>query len=454
MRVYLPTRPALAATVVAAGPVLGVVVTMGLATHSVVRYRWWIVAGYVAAGAALGWWQLKRSDRRGPAIAAGAFAAALMLAAGLHVKVWAYSYTSLPERAQIRWLFAAGCAVVAGLLLASGRRGTPRWLPDAALAVAALGYLLAAVLLIRWDPAPKIDVWVMLQQAADGIADGRNIYSLNWRGSPGVQDSFTYLPLTALLLAPARWLAGDVRWALVVLTLLAALATRLLPGRRATPAAAAAAALVLVLPGTSTQIEQGWTEPLLLACLAGWALGVQRRNTTLAVVCLALGLASKQHLVLLLPLLAVWPRFGPRRTAAAAALAGLFVLPWFLTAPADMWHDAVTVLVNFQPLVFADTLYIAAVNDLSWTPPFALTGALVLGTLVLATVTIRRREPDLAGVLRWAALVLFVANLVNKQAFYNQYWLVAALVVVSLAVPAGEDAEQLRPVRRPAAAQA
>ena len=45
-----------------------------------------------------------------------------------------------------------------------------------------------------------------------------------------------------------------------------------------------------------------------------------------------------------------------------------------------------------------------------------------------------RRQPGLAELLRWLALVLLVANLVNKQAFYNQFWLVGALVVVSLAV--------------------
>jgi hypothetical protein len=30
--------------------------------------------------------------------------------------------------------------------------------------------------------------------------------------------------------------------------------------------------------------------------------------------------------------------------------------------------------------------------------------------------------------------VLLVANLVNKQAFYNQFWLVGAMVALSLAV--------------------
>jgi hypothetical protein len=112
-------------------------------------------------------------------------------------------------------------------------------------------------------------------------------------------------------------------------------------------------------------------------------------------------------------------------------------------------------LVNFQPLIFADTLFIAAVNDLSWTPPFWLTGAAVLITLGAAVLQVHRRDPNLSTVLRWAALFLFVANLVNKQAFYNQYWLVAALVVISLAVPRQpvvvSDPE---PVRPPATAEA
>ncbi len=112
-------------------------------------------------------------------------------------------------------------------------------------------------------------------------------------------------------------------------------------------------------------------------------------------------------------------------------------------------------MINFQPLIFADTLFIAAVNDLSWTPPFWLTGAAVLSTLAAAVIQVRRRNPDLAVVLRWGALFLFVANLVNKQAFYNQYWLVAALVVISLAVPRPEkEISDPEPVRPPAAAAA
>jgi hypothetical protein len=70
-------------------------------------------------------------------------------------------------------------------------------------------------------------------------------------------------------------------------------------------------------------------------------------------------------------------------------------------------------------------------------------------------IQVHRRNPDLGTVLRWGALFLFVANLVNKQAFYNQYWLVAALVVISLAVPRPQEAVSgPEPARRPAAAGA
>jgi uncharacterized membrane protein YhaH (DUF805 family) len=70
--------------------------------------------------------------------------------------------------------------------------------------------------------------------------------------------------------------------------------------------------------------------------------------------------------------------------------------------------------------------------------------------LAAAVRAVRRDDVDLPGVLRWFALVLFVASLVNKQAFYNQYWLVAALVLVSWAVPPGAAAGlTARPERRP-----
>jgi hypothetical protein len=355
-----------------AAPVLLLCYGTAVATSSVVRYRLWIVVVYAALAAALAWYALRTRrpallDRPTAVVALGAVALS-------HLTVRSYTYLHPGDARAVRLGLAAAAILAAAALavpLAGGRRLLAR-LPagfltrsaDVALGVAVAGYLAVAAALIHLDPHPKIDVWVTLQQAADAIGRGDDMYAVQWTDSPGVQDAFTYLPLTGLLLAPGRWLAGDVRWALVAVMVVAVLAVRGLPGRDGGPAgrvaAAACGTLLLLLPGTPTQVEQSWTEPLLFACLAGWALGVHRGRTGLAVVCLALGVASKQHLVLLLPLLAAWPGFGPRRTAAAAGLAGLFVLPWFVASPADLWHDTVTVLVDFQPLVFADTLYIAA----------------------------------------------------------------------------------------------
>jgi hypothetical protein len=52
---------------------------------------------------------------------------------------------------------------------------------------------------------------------------------------------------------------------------------------------------------------------------------------------------------------------------------------------------------------------------------------------------VHRRNPGVAELIRWCALTLLVANLVNKQAFYNQYWLVVALMVLSWALPQAEE---------------
>src|SRR3954452_2215899 len=214
------------------------VLGMAVATHSVVRYKLWIVAVYTVLAALLAVWVL-RSGRTaaatGPVAVGGALAAPLGLVAVLHLTVRPYTYLTPGDGWLVRWALAASAVLVALALLAAVLTGRSR-LADAGLGVAVIGYLVAATLLIHLDPTPKIDVWVTLQQAADGILRGDNMYAQNWTGSPGVQDAFTYLPFTGLLLAPGRWLAGDVRWMLVVVTLLGVLAVRLLgegrPGAR------------------------------------------------------------------------------------------------------------------------------------------------------------------------------------------------------------------------------
>jgi hypothetical protein len=412
---------------------------------SVPRYDVRIVVVYVGLLAVLAAATARglRRPLSAPPVTRLAGGVALLVTAVLIWAVPAFSYVTGPAAGTLRAVGAGGALVAAVLAALPWRRGA-----DAALLVATACYAATAAAALRLDPAPRIDVWYTLQGAADGLLHGSDMYRQVWVGPPGPMPFFTYLPWMAVLLAPARWLAGDVRWALVLITLCTAVMIRRLPlgppwdrAGTAVPrgdaetGAGLAAALLVLLPGTLTQVEQAWTEPLLLACLTLTMFALTRRNGLLAVVALAVALASKQHILLLLPLFAAWPRFGPRRAVASTLFAGALVLPWFAADPGAMWHDTVTLLVNFPALRFADTAYIAILNEWGVQPPFWLTGAVVAVTVATATIVVRRQNPPPAGLLRWCALVLFVANLVNKQAFYNQYWLVAGLVLVSWAAP-------------------
>ena len=411
---------------------------LGVLQWSVVRFRLPIVLTLTICAIGLGVWLWRRTEIRcGPP-----FLVPLVLLGSVAI-TWAvplFSYLrggALTSSLAVLTIVGVGAAA----LLAQPTAGRAR----AAYGLAVLGHVVTAAITTVGDPAPKIDVWVTLQQASDALARGENFYDMTWTNSPGIQDAFTYLPWTAVLLAPGRWVGGDVRWAIafwsVVLFAGVWALARPRPGDVPSSAGATAlraavpVALLVVAPGTLTQIDQAWTEPLLAAGIVWWAVLVRRGHAWWAVVPLALACASKQHLALLLPLLLLWRPFGARRAVATGALTGVLIAPWFLASPSDFVHDTITLLVGFHPIRFANTWYLYFLNEHGVTLPFWLTGLVVLAALGAAALLIHRRQPQVDELLRWFAFVLLAANLVNKQAFYNQYWLSAALVAVSLAVP-------------------
>jgi hypothetical protein len=419
------TRPRAAAAVLA----VAWLAFFGVLQWSVVRYRVPIVVVLTLAAVGLALWQWLDWRVR---LTRGAVATALAGSALATLAVPLFSYLAPRGLAVATTLLVLGPLACAVLLWSKGSRAA--WVGGA---VAVVTYAACAAVAVVSDPRPRIDVWVILQQASDGLSRGENFYAMTWTGSPGVKDAFTYLPWTGVLLAPGRWLLGDVRWALTFWMLVAVAGVWALARRSATTwpwSAAAVSAVLLLAPGTLTQVDQTWTEPLLLAGIVWWAVLVHRGRAWWAVVPLALACASKQHLALLLPVLLLWRPFGWRRAVATGALTGVLIAPWFLASPSDFVHDTISLLVSFHPIRFANTLYLLALNTFGVTLPFWVAGAVVLGALAAICWTVWRRQPPLDAVLRWLALLLLVANLVNKQAFYNQFWLSGALVAVSLAV--------------------
>ncbi|MBX6391093.1 MAG: glycosyltransferase [Frankia sp.] len=430
------------------------------------RVAWYLVAAVVALGPVLRHPLYYGSGPYATAAEVLAVAAGGLTAMGIVTAVHR-SRSGPPART------AAGR--LAGILL-----GPAGFVVAVALAAAAGACALAA------SPQPRIDVFHLLQDSTAGLVDGENMYRQNWLdnrpGGPaaglaalngGLVDVYPYLPGTSLLLAPARLLLGDVRYGLLAALVVAAVAVRAVavraaaaagePGRAGAPVPAwvpALPLLVLVFPEATYALEQSWTEPLLIACLAVavWAAGTGRG--WLAVTAFAAALASKQHVALLVPVAASWPAFGPRRTAAACGLALAVVAPWLFADFDAFWHDAVE--TNLGYVVLDHSLSVPGwAHHFGVELGFPVTAAGLVGAYLLAW----RARGDAAGFAAGAALVLLTTAVLNKQSFFNHYTLPMALLVLAAAAcaaipaPAGggqppgpEPAPQ--PARQPPAAPA
>lgn len=280
---------------------------------------------------------------------------------------------------------------------------------------------------------PGIDVWDLLQQSSTGLLHGDDMYRQHWMHSTGLQAVYPYLPGTTLLLAPFRWLLGDVRYGLLAASLFGAWLLR----RHGTAEAPALAALLIVVPDWVYLINRSWTEPLLVAALAAAILALRSGRTGLAIVALAVALACKQPAVLLLPLFAFWPSFGLRRTITAVGLAVLVVVPWIIAGPHDIWHDAVHANLALEVQTHAlnlPSLFLRhGVTVGLWLLLLALIGAYALVLWRLP------RTPS--GLALGCAVVMWAFDLANKQTFFNHYMLPLGLLLVAVATAEARSAE-------------
>jgi hypothetical protein len=222
----------------------------------------------------------------------------------------------LPMRDEAWAVFTASLALLAVAICgAVGQRVLDR----VALAAAGVTLVILEALVITYDRKPQIDVFLFVNQAADKVATG-NIYGSTWQGiSPedpvALAHGFPYLPMTAVLLAPFRWLFGDARWGILASVLVCGTVLAWY-GRRG-PSGGLLAALLMLGPSTLLIVESTWTEPLVLALLLPALIAFECRRPMAGVVLLALALATKQHVLVLLPLLAMWQPIGWRRRAAS-----------------------------------------------------------------------------------------------------------------------------------------
>ncbi len=347
-------------------------------------------------------------------------------------------------------LAAATVLPVWGILPGIASRRWPLWVALALMSAAGVTMIAAA-------PRPHIDVFFLLQGSTKGLLSGDDMYRQQWAASRasypshGLFDVYPYLPWTSVLLLPFRVIFGDIRYGLVAfLAIAAAIARRLGEGASAAVAKVASAPvryvpallplLVALHPKVTFAYQMSWTEPLLVVLLAGMVLAVERGRNAIAITCLMLALASKQHIILLLPLSALWPRFGLRRTLYAAGGALLLVLPWIIAGPRDFWHDAVG--ANTGLGYRADALCLATWihKEFGHDPGFALTA---LGLLIAYALAWRIRG-DAFGFCAGSGLLVLALDITNTQSFFNHYTLGMALVVFAVCLRWGRPPEDVK----------
>jgi hypothetical protein len=321
------------------------------------------------------------------------------------------------------WLTPAvivGAVASISPLLIFWRRFPAGWLAVVPLVLAGVAF--AGVIV---GSVPNIDVWVIFQQAANGLLHGANPYTMTFTGIPAGQTStcFNYLPVTFLATAPSRWLFGDVRWVEAACLLgTGALLTRQVVRRGGSRTHVALAALVALIPGSLLEAQQAWNEPILLIGIVASAVLMERGRWNWAMLPFGLALATKQHLVLLLPLLLFWPKFGWRRVLGTVGVAAAVSLPWALANPSRFTQCTASFFLGEQAPAKALSIY-------RFLPaPLALPVLLVC--LVLAFgIALWRCPRTPAGFLVASGTVFMVFDLLNKQTFVNQWWLAASLLV-------------------------
>ncbi len=335
----------------------------------------------------------------------------------------------------------AGVLLIAAVLVARRRWG---------LGLLAFGSMAAAVILIvQASGHPAIDVWIILQQSTLALLHGANPYELSFSGVPAGQtnDCFNYLPFTFLAAVPGRVLLGDVRYAELAVLLGGAGTLVWAVHRKAHQETSLGVPLVvmaLALPGMLRVAQQSWNESMILGCLAAAVALVLVGRAWVAVVPLALALATKQHVVLVLPLWALWRGFGPRRALAAGGLGAAICLPWLLASPNRFYGCTVRFFIDLPARQDSLSVWKFMPGGLQTLVVLALTG----GGYVLAY---RLLDGSVSSLVFGSGLLFAAFDLANKQSFENQWLLACQLLVLGLACRAAEQAPPpTNPPHRPA----
>lgn len=300
--------------------------------------------------------------------------------------------------------------------------------------------------MIAIAPLPDIDVYVFQQEGAEALLRGENPFAMTFSIEvPGPDPTysaevvtegklnfgFIYPPLSLLLALPGYLVAGDYRYgSALALSIGVVLIARSGWGRTSI----AAAMILLFSPITQQVIYWGWTDPFVIMLLGLTAYSTLRA-TSLTPWAVGLLAASKQYMLLLLPLGAILQRFerhvARRWVVVPTVVVVLTVLPFLLWDAGSFIYSTVTMHL-LQPFR-EDSYSLPALIARSGGPelPSVVSVLAALGAMALI---VWRGSRSVAGVIGGSGFVLMVFFVLAKQAFLHYYYLAAALLACAVAL--------------------
>jgi hypothetical protein len=321
-------------------------------------------------------------------------------------------------------------------------RGTAeaKWFRDARFVLILTCVLAGGIDAIRSSPHPDVDVWVLEQQGADILARGENPYTHvsvqnTAPGHVGPNVPYVYTPLQLFVTLPAKKIAGDVRYAMLLSVLVAGCAMRLLArrtlGGTSSFAEDAPALFYFLTPKLFFVIEQAWTEPISVMFASLAVLAHVRKKPVLTAIAFGLLFATKQTMIWVVPIAWFVVGLRPWQAATAFATAGATALPFVSNLRAMKYA-----LFDFQNLLPPRkdglTLHTAVADIFGFELPGALGFLLAAAACAISARRLRGKLGELAPAAAFTLLVFFFFN---KWAFANYYFLTMGIASLAAAVP-------------------
>jgi hypothetical protein len=316
-----------------------------------------------------------------------------------------------------------------------------KWLRNARFILILSCVLAGGIDAIRSSPHPDVDVFHVEQQGADVLAQGQNPFTRlsvqnTAPGHVGPNLPYVYTPLQLFVTIPAKKIAGDVRYAMLLSVLIAGCAMRFLARRTLEDAPSfaedAPALFYFLTPKLFFVIEQAWTEPISVMFAALAVAAHVGKKPLLAAILFGLLFATKQTMIWVVPIAWFVVGLRPWQAATAFAIAGATALPFMIAN----FHAMKYALFDFQNLLPPRkdglTLHTAVADIFGVDLPGAIAFLFAAAACGISAWRLRGRLGEFAPATAFTLLVFFFFN---KWAFANYYFLTLGIASLAAAVP-------------------